>query len=87
MVATIGSIAIDLSTNASKFADGFKSSATTVEQQTARMAKSVAAVEKGVTGIGVTLKNFGAGLAAGVGLAALGSLDGAFGKLKETISE
>ncbi|TPK71586.1 hypothetical protein FJ527_26455 [Mesorhizobium sp. B2-4-18] len=87
MVATVGSISIDLSTNANSFATGFKSSATTVEQQSARMAKSVAAVEKGVIGIGTTLKNFGTGLAAGVGLAALASLDGAFGKLKETISE
>ncbi|TPJ11441.1 hypothetical protein FJW04_24090 [Mesorhizobium sp. B2-7-3] len=87
MVATVGSISIDLVTNANSFANGFKSSATTVEQQSARMAKSVAAVEKGVIGIGTTLKNFGTGLAAGVGLAALGSLSGAFDKLKSTISE
>ncbi|MBZ9909008.1 hypothetical protein LB557_23650 [Mesorhizobium sp. BR115XR7A] len=87
MAATVGSISIDLVTNANSFASGFKSSAQTVEQQSARMAKSVAAVEKGVIGIGTTLKNFGVGVAAGVGLAALGSLSGAFQTLKQTISE
>ncbi|RVC64048.1 hypothetical protein EN779_03030, partial [Mesorhizobium sp. M4B.F.Ca.ET.088.02.2.1] len=78
---------IDLSTNAQKFATGFKSAATTVESQSARMAKSVAAVERGVSGIGSTLKTFVGGLAAGAGIAALASLGGAFEKLKETISE
>jgi hypothetical protein len=87
MAATVGSISIDLSTNAAKFATGFKSAATTVETQSARMAKSVAAVERGVNSIGGTLKNFGTGLAAGAGLAALTSLGGAFDKLKETISQ
>ncbi len=87
MVATVGSISIDLSTNAAKFATGFKSSATTVEQQSTLMAKSVAAVEKSVNSVGATLKNFGAGIAAGAGLAAIASLGGAFDKLKETISE
>ncbi|RWF32415.1 hypothetical protein [Mesorhizobium sp.] len=87
MVASVGSISIDLSTNAQKFATGFKSAATTVESQSARMAKSVAAVERGVSGIGSTLKTFVGGLAAGAGIAALASLGGAFEKLKETISE
>src|SRR5690349_10505345 len=87
MVATVGSISIDLSTNASKFATGFKSSATTVEQQSSRMAKSVAAVERQTALMAGTLKNFGTGLAAGAGLAAIASLGGAFDKLKETISE
>ncbi|MBZ9759498.1 hypothetical protein LB553_01175 [Mesorhizobium sp. CA8] len=87
MPATVGSISIDLSTNAAKFATGFKSAATTVESQSARMAKSVAAVEVGVNRIGGTLKTFLGGLAAGAGIAALGSLGGAFDKLKETISQ
>ncbi|ESY70007.1 MULTISPECIES: hypothetical protein [Mesorhizobium] len=87
MVATVGSISIDLSTNARSFADGFKQSATTVEQQSARMAKSVSNVEKGVNSIGASLKNFGTGLAAGAGLAAVASLSGAFEKLKQTISD
>lgn len=87
MAATVGSISIDLSTNAAKFASGFKSAATTVESQSARMAKSVAAVETGVNRIGGTLKTFLGGLAAGVGLTALTSLGGAFDKLKETISQ
>ncbi|RUW47293.1 hypothetical protein EOA32_29250 [Mesorhizobium sp. M1A.F.Ca.ET.072.01.1.1] len=87
MVATVGSISIDLSTNAAKFASGFKSAATTVESQSARMAKSVAAVERGVTSIGGTLKTFVGGLAAGAGIASIASLSGAFDTLKQTISE
>ncbi|TPN38683.1 hypothetical protein FKO01_04975 [Mesorhizobium sp. B2-3-3] len=87
MVATVGSISIDLVTNTNSFANGFKSSATTVEQQSARMAKAVATVEKGVIGIGTTLKNFGVGLAAGVGLTAIASLGGAFERLKATVGE
>lgn len=87
MAATVGSISIDLSTNAAKFATGFKSAATTVEQQSARMSKSVAAVQSSVNLAGGTLKTFVGGLAAGAGLAALTSLGGAFDKLKETISQ
>ncbi|TIU88392.1 MAG: hypothetical protein E5W06_02155 [Mesorhizobium sp.] len=87
MPATVGSISIDLSTNAQKFASGFKSAATTVESQSARMAKSVAAVERNVASIGGTLKTFVGGFAAGAGVAAIASLGGAFDKLKETISE
>lgn len=87
MVATVGSISIDLSTNAAKFATGFKSAATTVETQSGRMARSIAAIEKNTALAGATLKNFGAGLAAGVGLAAIASLGGAFEKLKQTIAE
>ncbi|TIQ83068.1 MAG: hypothetical protein E5X38_30565, partial [Mesorhizobium sp.] len=87
MPATVGSISIDLSTNARAFSDGYKRAATTVESQSARMAKSVAAVEKGVAGIGSTLKTFVGGLAAGAGVAAIASLGGAFDKLKETIGE
>ncbi|RWG80950.1 MAG: hypothetical protein EOQ69_19400 [Mesorhizobium sp.] len=87
MVATVGSISIDLVTNAAKFASGFKSSATTVEQQSGRMAKSIKAIETNTALAAGTLKTFMGGLAAGAGLAALTSLDGAFAKLKETISE
>jgi hypothetical protein len=87
VVATVGSISIDLSTNAAKFATGFKSAASTVQQQSSLMAKSVLAVEKSVNSIGATLKTFGAGLLAGAGIAAVASLGGAFDKLKETISE
>ncbi|ANN59645.1 hypothetical protein A9174_24960 [Mesorhizobium loti NZP2037] len=87
MVATVGSIAIDLTTNASKFADGFRQNATTVEQQSARMAKAVGTVERNVASMAGSLKTFGTGLAAGAGLAAVASLGGAFEKLKQTISE
>lgn len=87
MAATVGSISIDLSTNEQKFASGFKSAATTVESQSARMAKSVAAVERNVASIGATFKTFVGGLAAGAGLASIASLSGAFDTLKQTISE
>lgn len=87
MAATVGSISIDLSTNAAKFATGFKSAATTVETQSGRMAKAVAGIERNTALAAGTLKNFGSGLAAGAGLAAIASLGGAFDKLKETIAE
>ncbi|BCG72686.1 hypothetical protein MesoLj113a_38440 [Mesorhizobium sp. 113-1-2] len=87
MVATVGSISIDLSTNAAKFADGFKANATTVEQQSARMAKGIAAVERNTAAMGATLKNFGSGLLAGAGIAALGSLSGILDRAKQAISE
>lgn len=87
MAATVGSISIDLSTNAAKFATGFKSAATTVETQSSRMAKSISGIEKNTARAAGLLKNFGAGLAAGAGFAGLASLTGAFDKLKETISE
>lgn len=87
MVATVGSIAIDLVTNASKFASGFKSSATTVAQESSRMAKSIANIERSTALAAGTLKTFVGGLAAGAGLAAIASLSGAFDTLKKTISE
>ncbi|RVD16862.1 MAG: hypothetical protein EOS73_25450 [Mesorhizobium sp.] len=87
MVSTVGSISIDLNTNAAKFATGFRSSATTVEQQSSRMRNSIASIEKSALLASTTLKNLGTGLAAGAGLAALASLGGAFDKLKQTISE
>lgn len=87
MVATVGSISIDLVTNAAKFALGFKQGATTVEQQSGRMAKSIAAIEKSTALAAGTLKTFVGGLAAGAGLAALTSLSGVFDRLKESISE
>lgn len=87
MVASVGSISIDLVTNAAKFSSGFKASATTVEQQSSRMAKSIASIEKHTALAAGSLKTFVGGLAAGAGLAAIASLGGAFEKLKQTISE
>lgn len=87
MAATVGSISIDLSTNAAKFAAGFKSNAATVEQQSSRMAKAVLAVERNTAAMGATLKNFGSGLLAGAGIAALGSLSGILDRAKQAISE
>jgi tape measure domain-containing protein len=45
MVATVGSISIDLSTNVAKFSSGFRTAATTVDRESGRMAKSVKGVE------------------------------------------
>lgn len=87
MVASVGSISIDLVTNVGKFIAGFKTAATTVEAQSGRMAKSIASLERNTALAAGTLKNFGVGLAAGAGLAGLASLSGAFEKLKQTISE
>lgn len=71
MVATVGSIAIDLVTNVAKFIAGFKSAATTVERESSRMAKSIGGIER-------TLANFGKGLLAGVGIGTLTKfIDGA----------
>lgn len=47
MVATVGSISIDLSTNVAKFSSGFRSAATTVDRESGRMARSVKGVESG----------------------------------------
>ncbi|TIL91467.1 MAG: hypothetical protein E5Y73_17470 [Mesorhizobium sp.] len=65
MVATVGSISIDLSTNIAKFTSGFKSAATTVDRESARMSKSIGAAD-------AQLKSFVATSAKGVlgGLAA-----------------
>jgi len=46
MVATVGSISIDLSTNVAKFSAGFRSAATTVEQQSNRMARGISVAQR-----------------------------------------
>ncbi|WP_192355575.1 hypothetical protein [Mesorhizobium mediterraneum] len=87
MVATVGSISIDLSTNANKFATGFKSAATTVDRESARMSKAVAgfgAASRAASGV---LSGFVGGIVAGGALAALTSLGGALGKAREALSD
>ena len=69
MVATVGSIAIDLSTNVAKFASGFKSAATTVDRESGRMAKSIARVDRAGKAAGSVLSGFVGGIAAGGALA------------------
>lgn len=65
MVATVGSISIDLATNAAKFATGFRSSATTVERESARMGRAAQAADQRIAAMGRTAVNFlGGGLAA-----------------------
>jgi hypothetical protein len=76
MVATVGSIAIDLSANTAKFTHGFKSAATTVERESARMSKAVAGMGGVIGGL------------AGVGaFAALTSLTGALTKARESLTK
>jgi hypothetical protein len=70
MVATVGSIAIDLSTNVAKFASGFKSAATTVDRESNRMAKSIATVDRASKAAGGVLSGFVGGIVAGGALAA-----------------
>ncbi|RWO20655.1 hypothetical protein [Mesorhizobium sp.] len=87
MVATVGSISIDLSTNAAKFATGFKSAATTVDRESARMSKAVAgfgAASRAATGV---LSGFVGGIVAGGALAALTSLGGALDKARSALSD
>ncbi|RWN58762.1 hypothetical protein [Mesorhizobium sp.] len=87
MVATVGSISIDLSTNAAKFATGFKSAATTVDRESARMSKAVAgfgAASRAATGV---LSGFVGGIVAGGALAALTSIGGALDRARTALSE
>jgi hypothetical protein len=87
MVATVGSIAIDLSTNVAKFASGFKSAATTVDRESGRMAKSIARVDRAGKAAGSVLSGFVGGIAAGGALAAIGSLSGAIGKASKALED
>jgi hypothetical protein len=87
MVATVGSIAIDLSTNVAKFASGFKSAATTVDRESGRMAKSIARVDRASKAAGSVLSGFVGGIAAGGALAAIGSLSGAIGKASKALED
>lgn len=68
MAATVGSISIDLSTNAAKFSQGFKGAATTVDRESGRMAKSIAAIERSTRVAAVGVKAFIGGFVAQVGL-------------------
>lgn len=64
MVATVGSISIDLVTNVAKFAAGFRSAATTVDRESARMTRSIQSADRSAQAF---LRNSVAGLAAGLG--------------------
>jgi hypothetical protein len=87
MVATVGSISIDLSTNVAKFASGFKSAATTVDRESGRMAKSIARVDRASKAAGSVLSGFVGGIAAGGALAAISSLSGAIGKASKALED
>ena len=45
MVATVGSISVDLSANTAKFIAGFQKSATTVERESKRISASMRSIE------------------------------------------
>jgi hypothetical protein len=87
MVATVGSISIDLSTNTAKFTQGFKASATTVEQQSKRMSNAVNGFSKASKAASGIVSGFIGGIAAGGALAALGSLSAALGKARQSLSD
>lgn len=87
MVATVGSISIDLITNAAKFATGFKSAATTVDRESKRMAKSIATVDRASKAAGSVLSGFVGGIVAGGALAAFTSLSGAIGKATKALED
>jgi hypothetical protein len=87
MVATVGSIAIDLSTNVAKFASGFKSAATTVDRESNRMAKSIATVDRASKAAGGVLSGFVGGIVAGGALAAFSSLSGAITKTTQALAD
>jgi hypothetical protein len=87
MVATVGSISIDLSTNTVKFAQGFKSAASTVDRESARMTKSIAGFDKAMRLTGTAAKGFIGGLAAGGAFAALASLSGAIDKVRQSLAD
>lgn len=66
MVATVGSIAINLATNVYEFERGFKSAATTVETQSARMSDALGGFANVARAAGSLITGFVGGLAAGV---------------------
>ncbi|RWN33427.1 hypothetical protein [Mesorhizobium sp.] len=86
MVATVGSISIDLSTNAAKFATGFKSAASTVDRESARMSKAVAGFGAASRLTAGAVSGFVGGIVAGGALAALTSLGGALDRARTALS-
>lgn len=72
MVATVGSISIDLVTNAAKFSDGFKRSATTVDTYSKKMGKSLGVVDNAAAAARRQLLALGAAALAGVSINAIG---------------
>lgn len=83
MVATVGSIAVDLSANTAKFIDGFKKSATTVERESSRMSKALNGFAATSAGL---LKSFAGGFVGGiVGSLGIGTLEGALSKASEAL--
>jgi len=85
VVATVGSIAIDLSANTAKFTQGFKSAATTVDRESGRMSKAVAGIGAGFKSASGLLSSFAGGLAGGAAFAALTSFTGLVGRAREAI--
>lgn len=87
MVATVGSISIDLITNAAKFATGFKAAATTVDRESARMSRAVTGFGKASKAASSVLSGFVGGIVAGGALAAVTSLSGAIGKANQALAD
>jgi hypothetical protein len=87
VVATVGSISIDLSTNLAKFSTGFKSAATTVDQQSARMAKSVNGVERAFRGASGVVAGFVGGIVGGAVVQAVSSFGAAIDRARRSLSD
>lgn len=85
MVATVGSISIDLSTNSAKFATGFKQNASTVDRESKRMSNAVGGIGKSFKSLTGLIGSFGAGLAGGAAFAGLTSFTGLIGRAREAI--
>lgn len=67
MVASVGSISVDLITNATQFSAGFNRAATTVDRQSARMARSMGTVDKAAMATLQSIKGLALGFAGGLG--------------------
>ena len=80
MVATVGSISVDLAVKSAGFEAGMKKAATTVERESGRMAAATTKAQ-GVIG------SFFGGLAAGSALAGVATLTGALAKARQALSD
>jgi dGTP triphosphohydrolase len=84
VVATVGSISIELSTNTAKFTQGFKQSASTVDRESKRMANSVNGFAKASAGM---FKSFAGGFLGGAAASiGLDSFAAVLGKARQSLS-
>jgi tape measure domain-containing protein len=63
MVATVGSISVDLAVKSAAFEAGFKRAGTTVERESARISRATAGAEKAMSSLGVAASRLGGAFA------------------------